>query len=542
MKTSPISLLLPIFILLLFPFPIPLEASPHAHGDFLQCLSLHSPNSTSISQVIYTPNNSSFSSILDFSIRNLRFASPSTPKPLVIVTPVHESQIQATVYCCKTHGIQIRVRSGGHDYEGLSYVSESPFVVVDLINLRSITIDAENKTAWVQTGATIGELYYRIAEKSKTLSFPAGACPTVGVGGHFSGGGFGALFRKYGLAADNIIDARIINADGDVLDRECMGEDLFWAIRGGGGASFGIITAWKLNLVDVTSTVTVFTVDRTLEQNATMLVHQWQSIGHALPENLLIAIFVRKANSTVRASFISIFLGEVDELIPLVEERFPQLGLRKEDCTEMSYIESALYVAEFPIGEPIDVLLDRTPLTRNYFKAKSDFVNEPISETGLEGIWERFYEGEAETAELIFSPDGGKMEEISESAIPYPHRAGTLYKIQYLVYWEEEGIKASERYIDWIRRLYSYMTPYVSKSPRAAYLNYRDLDIGVNNKGNTSYEQASVWGTKYFKGNFQRLVQVKTMVDPGNFFRSEQSIPPFTSKERKSKSKRKSIL
>ena len=83
--------------------------------------------------------------------------------------------------------------------------------------------------------------------------------------------------------------------------------------------------------------------------------------------------------------------------------------------------------------------------------------------------------------------------------------------------------------MSWIRRLYSYMAPYVSKSPRAAYLNYRDLDIGTNNnKGNTSYAQASIWGVKYFKNNFNRLVQVKASVDPMNFFRNEQSIPPVS--------------
>jgi hypothetical protein len=154
-------------------------------------------------------------------------------------------------------------------------------------------------------------------------------------------------------------------------------------------------------------------------------------------------------------------------------------------------------------------------------------VEEPIPEDGLEGIWKRFYEKEAEAALIILTPYGGRMSEISESAIPFPHRAGNIYKIFYAVYWEEVETEASERHISWIRRLYSYMAPYVSKSPRAAYVNYRDLDIGTNNKGYTSYKQASIWGTKYFKSNFERLVHVKTIVDPANFFKNEQSIPPF---------------
>ncbi|XP_052202470.1 tetrahydroberberine oxidase-like [Diospyros lotus] len=470
------------------------------------------------------------------SIQNLRFTSPSTPKPLVIVTPVEESQIQATVYCAKQHGLQIRVRSGGHDFEGLSYVSEVPFVILDLLNLRSISVDSENKTAWVQTGATIGELYYRIAQKSKTLGFPAGICPSVGVGGHFSGGGYGPLLRKYGFAADNIVDALIMDDSGNIRDRTSMGEDLFWAIRGSGGTSFGIVLAWKVKLVNVPPSVTVFTVYRTLEQNATKLVHQWQFVAHKFPDELFIEIAIManssaNGNRTIRASFNCLFLGGSDELVELMHEKFPELGVTKQDCTEMSWIESVLYFAAyagFPNG-PLDVLLNRTYTGIIYFKAKSDYVQKPISVTGLEGIWKRIYEEDPLSAQIILIPYGGKMDRISEKAIPFPHRAGNLYKIVYIAGWLEGGTAASERHINWIRRFYSYMAPYVSKSPRAAYVNYRDLDIGVNHQGNTSYAQASIWGVKYFKGNFKRLAQVKSKVDPSNFFRNEQSIPPFTS-------------
>lgn len=71
------------------------------------------------------------------------------------------------------------------------------------------------------------------------------------------------------------------------------------------------------------------------------------------------------------------------------------------------------------------------------------------------------------------------------------------------------------------------MTPYVSNSPRSSYLNYRDVDLG--GAGNVGYEEASIWGKKYFKGNFDRLVEVKTAIDPNNFFKYEQSIPSLAS-------------
>ncbi|KAE8694962.1 Inactive tetrahydrocannabinolic acid synthase [Hibiscus syriacus] len=520
-----------VSLLLSFSWPT-LGDTHQQHGSFLQCLSRHPSNSDFISTVIYTPINSSFSSVFAFSLRNARVSTPTTLRPLAIVTPSHVSHIQATVNCSRSHGLQVRIRSGGHDYEGLSYVSQVPFVIIDLINLRSIDVDTENNTAWIQAGATIGEVYYRIAEKTATLAFPAGICPTVGVGGHFSGGGYGMLMRKYGLAADQIIDAELVDVNGKLLDRNSMGEDLFWAIRGGGGASFGVVVAWKVNLVTVPSTVTVFTVNRTLEENGTMLVHKWQSIAPKINEDLYIRLFLRAVNSsrqdgtrTIQASFTSLYLGRTDDLLPLMQESFPELGITRQDCIEMSWIQSILYFAEIPQSEPLEILLNRTG-TAVIFKGKSDYVTEPIPETGLEGLWQWFFEDES--LQLIFSPYGGNMDDIPESESPYPHRAGNLFNIHYAVGWGEEDAASSQWYINFMRRLYGYMKPYVSKSPRRAYMNYRDLDLGTNNNGvYTSYKQASKWGLPYFNKNFNRLIHVKSLVDPGNFFRHEQSIPLF---------------
>lgn len=282
--------------------------------------------------------------------------------------------------------------------------------------------------------------------------------------------------------------------------------------------------------------MTVFAVPKVLKENATKLIHRWQYVANKLPEDIVILAYVNRINSsqggnpTIQATFTSLFLGGVDRLLPLMQESFPELGLVKDDCIELSWIEFALFLAGFPSNASLDVLLDRTPQSITSFKAKSDYVKQPLPETALEGMWETFFEKDIESPTLVMVPYGGKMEEISESSIPFPHRAGNLYKIHYYVAWTEEGKEASERHISWIRRLYSYMTPYVSKNPREAYVNYRDLDLGINNlAGNTSYKQASIWGRKYFKNNFDKLVRIKTEVDPANFFRNEQSIPPFSS-------------
>ncbi|KAL6339993.1 hypothetical protein AAG906_038828 [Vitis piasezkii] len=495
------------FALLLSLLSIPLfsvsSASSDSVPDFLQCLSDYSLPSYPISEAIYTPQNSSFSDVLQSYIRNLRFTTPETPKPLVIVAAKHESHVQATVICAKTHGLEIRIRSGGHDYEGLSYVSFVPFVVLDLFNLRSISIDIANETAWVQAGATLGELYYGIAEKSNVHGFPAGLCPTLGTGGHFTGGGYGTMMRKYGLSVDNIVDAQLVDVNGRILDRESMGEDLFWAIRGGGAASFGVILSWKINLVRVPETVTVFKI-----------VSQWQEVASNLDEDLFIRLGLNSVNATGRqnhkASFIALFLGQTDRLLALTNESFPKLGLQQKDCIEMRWVESHLFWFDIPKGTPVDVLLNRIPKGKIYLKRKSDYVKKPIPVEGLEVIWKAMME--IEKVGMAWNPYGGRM-------------TGNIFKIQYSANWQEAGINVTNNYLSLTRELHKVMTPFVSKLPREAFLNYRDIDIGNSKEG--GLPAAAVYGKDYFKGNFERLIHIKTKVDPDNFFVNEQSIPPL---------------
>ncbi|KAJ1394876.1 FAD-binding, type 2 [Sesbania bispinosa] len=505
------------------------SSSAGLEKGFLLCFQAVLGSNTT-SGVVFTRNSSSYVPLLQSSIRNSRFLVSSVQKPTLIVTPHNLFHLQLALLCSKKNSLQVRVRSGGHDYEGLSYVSYShvPFLIIDLINLRSISINMKEESAWVQSGATLGELYYAIANKSKVHGFPAGSCPTVGVGGHLSGGGFGTIFRKYGLASDNIIDAQIIDVNGKILNRKQMGEDLFWAIRGGGGSSFGVITSWKIKLVHVPSNVTIFDVSRTLNQGASDLLHKWQTIAPKLPSELFLHTVVGVVNSasqggkTVIVSFTGLYLGTAEKLLPLMQNSFPELGLQLNNFTQMTWIQSVLYFANFPIDGSLEVLLQRNQ-TSPSSKAKSDYVKEPIPLLGLEGLWKMLLM-ENSSLLLILTPYGGVMNEISESETPFPYRKGNLYGIQYSV--NTGSNEEMQKHIDWIRRLYAYMAEYVSKWPRQAYVNYRDLDLGVN-RGNSSYEEAKSWGLKYFNKNFQRLAQVKARVDPGNFFRNEQSIPPL---------------
>ncbi|GMH01428.1 hypothetical protein Nepgr_003267 [Nepenthes gracilis] len=537
MLPSPFSApILPCRLLFLVSLFISSAYSDFIQQNFLGCLSQY--QITEFSTSYFTPTDSSFSAVLESTAQNLRYLMPSVKKPDLIFMPSSEAHVQAAVQCAKRLGIQLRVRSGGHDYEGVSYASEmeQPFVIVDMGKLRSVTVDVDGNSAWVEAGATVGELYYRISEKSNVHGFPAGLCTSLGVGGHITGGAYGSMMRKYGLGADNVVDVRMVDGDGEILDRESMGEDLFWAIRGGGGGSFGVILAWKVQLVPVPPTVTVFTVGKTLEQGLSKILSKWQQIAPALDDNLFIRVILQPSNKkTVLGLFNALFLGPVDDLLQVTTRSFPELGLEGKDCSEMSWIESVLYIAGYPNGTNPKVLLQGKSLFKNYFKAKSDFIRSPIPENGLEGLWSRLIEEDGSL--MIWNPYGGMMSRIPESQIPFPHRNGTLFKIQYVVLWQDGNVSAAHC-MEWIRKLYNYMAPYASTFPREAYVNYRDLDLGMSRNGDASFVQATAWGTKYFKNNFNRLVQIKTKVDPDNFFRHEQSIPPLPVSRKKSRKRR----
>ncbi|KAI4296619.1 hypothetical protein L6164_036565 [Bauhinia variegata] len=337
--------------------------------------------------------------------------------------------------------------------------------------------------------------------------------------------------RKFGLSVDNIIDAKLVDVNGKILDRKSMGEDLFWAIRGGGAASFGVVLSWRIKLVPVPPKVTVFILKKTLEEGATDVVYQWQLVAAKLHEDLFIRVQpevvkgTQKGKKSVQVSFFGQFLGQIDRLLPLVSVNFPALGLKQSDCKEMTWLNSTVFWAGYPDGTSIDVLLTKQKQpAKNFYKRKSDYVKMPIPKVAIEKIWNFMLQGER--VWMQWNPYGGKMQEISPTETPFPHRAGNLFLIQYCTFWEQEGDEAIGKYMNFSRSFHEFMAKYVSSSPREAFLNYRDLEVGANPSNLTNMENARTYGIKYFKENFGRLVRVKTMFDLGNFFKFEQSIPP----------------
>ncbi|KAG5406816.1 hypothetical protein IGI04_012935 [Brassica rapa subsp. trilocularis] len=418
-----VSVLLSLFFFYSLPFSS-LAAAPSSasvYESFVQCFSdkTKSPQAQ-VAKNVFSPTNPSYSSVLRAYIRNARFNTSSTPKPTIIVTPRSYSHVSAAVLCSKPLNFVFKIRSGGHDYDGLSYISDKPFFILDMSNLRDVTVNITDQTAWISAGATLGEVYYGIWRESKVHGFPAGVCPTVGVGGHLSGGGYGNMVRKYGLSVDYVEDAKIVDVKGRVLDRKAMGEDLFWAISGGGGGSFGVVLGYKIRLVLVPPVVTVFRVEQYMDSGAVDMVHKWQFVGPKTDRNLFMRMLIQPTTKnkvkTVRASVVALFLGGADDVVSLLAKEFAELGLKKEACKEMTWIQSAL--------------------------------------------------------------------------------------------WWDNDENATQT------------------DPKV----FLDRNLDSASFGKRNYKEGKVYGRKYFGKNFDRLVKIKTAVDPDNFFRNEQSIPTLPRK------------
>ena len=154
------------------------------------------------------------------------------------------ADVQAAVRSARQHGLPLSVRGGGHDWAGRALCHHG--LVVDLSGMRQVIVDPQSRTATVAGGARIRDL--AAAASAHGLVAALGNCGEVGVAGLTLGGGYGPLNGLYGLAADNLLGAELVLADGRrVTTGPGQEPELFWAIRGGGG-NFGVVTSLQVQL------------------------------------------------------------------------------------------------------------------------------------------------------------------------------------------------------------------------------------------------------------------------------------------------------
>ncbi|KAB1192409.1 FAD-binding protein [Haloferax sp. MBLA0076] len=172
-------------------------------------------------------------------------------RPRLIAKCSDVADVIAAVNYGRENELDTAVRSGGHNGPGLSLVDDG--LVIDLEEMNGIRVDPEQKTVTVEAGCTWGDVDH--ATHAFGMATVSGIISTTGVGGLTLGGGHGYLTRKYGLTIDNLVAADVVLADGRMVRASAdENEDLFWAIRGGGG-NFGVVTSFEFDLHPVETVV-----------------------------------------------------------------------------------------------------------------------------------------------------------------------------------------------------------------------------------------------------------------------------------------------
>jgi FAD/FMN-containing dehydrogenase len=398
--------------------------------------------------------------------------------------------VSVMVQWARSNGVPFAVRSGGHSYEGFS---QSASVVIDTRLMSQITVNSRAKTMTVGAGTTLRPIYEKIGALG--FGFPGGSCPTVGISGHALGGGYGLIARRYGLACDSLQWLELVDPGGKIIEADAQhNADLFWAVRGGGGGSFGAVTRFRLAIYPISRIQVLGATWALPAMRAIKLFRAWQAWAPQAPQTITTFMRVNgAAGGEIELHLAGQSTGTETELRrelrTLLDLEQPDSALR---IRSLSFLSAARYFYG-PEEQP------------TYFKAKSDYVISPLSEDGVATLFNEIRKSPPVVA--ICDSYGGAIAGIGPDATAFAHRGGTLFCIQYYSEWTNSADTASR--LARMRDLYAAMRPFVSGG---AYVNYCDLDL-------------TDWATAYWGDNLPRLRQIKTSFDPDNVFRHAQSVP-----------------
>lgn len=419
--------------------------------------------------------------------------------PGVIVHPVNVPQVQAAIWCARRLGLSIAVRSGGHSYEGYS-LGKDGGMIIDLAGMTDLAIDKDRKTATVGAGWRLGPLYYAVWQQAR-LAFVAGSYPSVGLAGQSLGGGYSLISRKFGLVADNVLSMTVVDAEGEVLTADSANNpDLYWALRGGGG-SFGIVVSLTLQLHQLPDTVAVFRY-RWPREAIKAVMTAYQRWSPALPPEANAMMVVSPSGVSVKGLYIGASSAAAAAAAPLLA-MVP--GAKTLFVEEMPFIESVLFFAGLPTTDPEVLSPERLVFEPVWFKAKSVYLDAPLSSEGVDMIVESLA-GTGLGPDLIFNTYGGAIGAVAPDATAFVHRK-TMFSMQ--IYLEGDASTNHDDAMAWMTAFGDKLRPYTS---RFAVPNYIDAD-------------QKDWPSAYYGSNLARLVAVKQKYDPQDVFRFAQSIP-----------------
>ncbi len=415
-----------------------------------------------------------------FNIRTMKI-----PQVRVLCSTAQGAAI--AIAWARANNVPLAVRAGGHSYEGYS---QSAGLVIDLRPANQIQISADRASFTAGAGAQLGNVYQNLAFYKKTI--PAGSCPTVGLTGHTLGGGFGLLGRAFGLACDSLVEVELVDADGKIITVSVNSNpDLFWALRGGGAGSFGIVTRlqYKTHPVD---NVFVFSMGWSATKKvAAVIMKLWQQWAPLAPREIT-SLFKTSAglNGLVNLRLLGQTIGSEKQLRAELA-KFVKIG------------GATLTVQPLPFMQAVRHFGGNTDYPSVFMKGKSDYLMKVMSDEGIAAFLAQLPVGIA----VIFDSYGGAVRDFKDADTAFAHRSTALCSLQYYSQWD--SAHETEAKLTGLRKFHDAMRPYVSG---AAYFNYCDLDI-------KNYARA------YWGANLERLVTVKQTYDPSNVFRHAQSVP-----------------
>jgi len=417
-------------------------------------------------------------------------------RPLAIARCADAADVATAVTFARDSGLEVAVRGGAHNGAGSASVDDG--IVIDLSAIRGVAVDPDARTAHVLGGSLLSDVDQ--ATHQYGLALPFGFISTTGIGGLTLGGGVGNLTRTFGLTIDSLRSADVVLADGTLVQAsEDEHDDLFWALRGGGG-NFGVVTSFTFGLSPVPGIVagpTMWPLDRSGE-----ILGWYREFIHSAPEQ-------------VNGWFAFLTVPPV----PLFPE---ELHMQKVCAVLWTYVgtEEEANDALAP-ARALDPILDGVgevplPALNSLFDAlypaghqwywRTDYVKE-IPDEAVAAHLEYARSLPTPQSTMHLYPVSGAAARPANGDTAWAYRGAGW--VQVMVGVDPDPAKADELR-DWTVKYWEALHPY---SMGGGYVNMM-MDEG----------QERVRAT--YRGNYDRLVAIKAAYDPDNLFHVNQNIPP----------------
>jgi FAD/FMN-containing dehydrogenase len=422
-------------------------------------------------------------------------------RPSLVVRPTGTADVIEAVNFARDNDIELTVRGGGHSVAGLS--TSDGGMVVDLSLMNGVVVDPNAKLARVQGGALWGDVDRET--QLHGLAAPGGVVSDTGVAGLTLGGGYGWLRRKYGLSCDNVVEAQVVGADGQVRTAS-VGEnpDLYWAIRGGGG-NFGIVTDFTFRLHPV-GPVVAFTGVFYRQADAEQILRGYREYFRDAPDE----ISPEAISITMPADphlpepihdqqcfvIAAVHAGEVEQGMELMQP-LRELATPLADISQpMPYTAVQLaFDAFFPRG-----------VLQTYWK--SVYLPE-LPDEAVELIAGKGAERPTPLTIVDTYVHGGEISRVGGDDTAFGDRS-MPYMVAVMGFWDDPADNADN--IAWVRETAQEIGAFGS----GTYLNFTGL----------AEEDAGAGVADAFGPNLERLAGIKSKYDPDNFFRRNNNVLP----------------